>query len=51
MLLGNRVMGECCCVFNVLDIKSLQTTIARIAEGKVSEFICIEDDFRKVFDD
>lgn len=36
--------------FKVLKIKSLQTIIAMITEDKVTENICIADDFCKVFD-
>lgn len=39
-----------CCNFKVLQFNKLQTTIAIIIEDKVTEFLCIADDFSKAFD-
>ena len=44
------VISENCCNFKVLKASKLQTIIAKITDGKVTEIFCIADDFCKVFD-
>ena len=44
------VISENCCNFIVLNYKELQTIIAMVTEGKVTELFCMADDFCKFLD-
>ena len=44
------MISEICCTFKVLCYKQLQTKIAIITEDKVTEILCMADDFCKFFD-